>query len=221
MPGDRVALHWDRLCDRLEPAQVRALEASTLTQLDGHQPPARRTDTMNRPRIAQVGGQIGFHWVTPAGEPTSLPQLVVSDEEPDRLVATHLAALDDALIIATERFGEVLGGGRRPSDSQERDDLADLYRALDRLCHEYAVARELVGLATDVRAGQIIGTAALFGIRARQPLDLLGPAPFDGELDSPSFGVVDGFGEMHQVDPTGPRRAVTGSSAPYRVSGTR
>jgi hypothetical protein len=55
-----------------------------------------------------------------------------------------------------------------------------------------------------VRAGQIVGTAALFGIRARQPLDLLGSAPFDGQLDHPSLGVVGGFGEMHQVDPEKP-----------------
>ena len=29
-------------------------------------------------------------------------------------MATHLEALDDALIIAAGRFGDVLGGGRRP-----------------------------------------------------------------------------------------------------------
>ena len=32
--GDLVALHWDRLCGRLEPAQVRDLEATTRRQLD-------------------------------------------------------------------------------------------------------------------------------------------------------------------------------------------
>lgn len=156
-----------------------------------------------RPRIAQDEGQIGFHWVTTRGVPTSLPALVVADDEPDRLVATHLEALDDALIIAAGRFGEVLGGGRRPS-AAERDDLRELHRAVDRLCHEYAAALTLTGLATPVRAGQIVGTAALFAIRARQPLDLLGPAPFDGELDDPSLGVVGGFGEMTRVDPDRP-----------------
>jgi hypothetical protein len=155
---------------------------------------------MSRPRIAQAEDQIGFHWVLPAGVPVSLPELVVADDEPDRLVATHLEALDDAMIIAAGRFGEILGGGRRPSNAQERDDLRELHRALDRLCHEYAVALELAGFAAEVRAGQIIGTATLFGIRARQPLDLLGPAPFDGELDDPSLGVVGGFGEMRRVD---------------------
>lgn len=157
-----------------------------------------------RPRIAQDEEQIGFHWVTPAGTPISLPDLAAVDDEPDRLVATHLEALDDALIIAAGRFGEILGGGRRPSGPQEREGLRDLHRALDRLCHEYDRALTHLGLTAEIRAGQIIGTAALFGIRARQPLDLLGPAPFDGELDDPAVGVVGGFGEMHQVDPGKP-----------------
>lgn len=63
-----------------------------------------------RPRIVQSDGQIGFFWATSRGVPTSLQALVVDDEEPDRLAATHLEALDDALIIAAERFGEILGG---------------------------------------------------------------------------------------------------------------
>jgi hypothetical protein len=158
---------------------------------------------MSRPRIAQTDEQIGFHWVTQTGVPITLPDLVRIDDEPDRLVATHLEALDDALIIAASRFGDVLGGGRRPS-GQEREDLWELHRAIDRLCHEYADALDLVGLTAAVRAGQIIGTAVLFGIRAREPLDLLGPAPFDGELDDPSLGVIGGYGEMHQVDPAKP-----------------
>ena len=32
-PGSSVALHWDRLCDVLDPAAVDALEASTAWQL--------------------------------------------------------------------------------------------------------------------------------------------------------------------------------------------
>jgi hypothetical protein len=130
--------------------------------------------------------------------------LVVDDEEPDRLVATHLEALDDALIIAAGRFGEILGGGRRPADASERDGLLELHRTLDRLCFEYAAALEATGLTADLRAGKIIGTATLFSILARQPLGLLGPAPFDGELDDPTLGVVGGYGEMHQVDPAKP-----------------
>jgi hypothetical protein len=157
-----------------------------------------------RPRIVQADGQIGFFWATPAGAPTTLQALVVGDDEPDRLVATHLEALDDALIIAAERFGEVLGGGRRPADPGEREELLDLHRTLDRLCFEYAAALELTDVTADVRAGKIVGTAALFSIRARQPLGLLGPAPFDGELDDPTIGVVGGFGEMQQVDPDKP-----------------
>ncbi len=157
-----------------------------------------------RPRIVQSDGQIGFYWATPTGAPTSLQSLVVDDDEPDRLVATHLEALDDALIIAAERFGEILGGGRGPADAAERDDLLELHRMCDRLCFEYAAALEKTGLVADLRAGKIVGTAALFSIRARQPLGLLGPAPFDGELDDPEPGVVGGYGEFHQMDPDKP-----------------
>lgn len=159
-----------------------------------------------RPRIVQADGQIGFYWATPTGAPTSLQALVVDDEEPDRLVATHLEALDDALIIAAEHFGEILGGGRGPADADERDGLLELHRSLDRLCFEYAAALEKTGLTADLRAGKIIGTAALFSIRARAPLGLLGPAPFEGELDDPGLGVVGGYGEFHQVDPDQPWR---------------
>lgn len=157
-----------------------------------------------RPRIIQEDGQIGFYWATATGSPTSLQALVAVDDQPDRLVATHLEALDDALIIAAGRFGEILGGGRLPADADERDGLLELHRTLDRLCFEYAAALEQTGVPADLRAGKIVGTAALFSIRARLPLDLLGPAPFDGELDDPSIGVVGGFGEFHQVDPDKP-----------------
>lgn len=157
-----------------------------------------------RPRIIQEDGQIGFYWATPTGDPASLPALVALDDEADRLVATHLEALDDALIIAAGRFGEILGGGRSPADADERDSLVELHRTLDRLCFEYAAALEQAGLTADLRAGKIIGTAALFSIRARLPLGLLGPAPFDGDLDNPSIGVIGGFGEFHHVDPDKP-----------------
>lgn len=160
-----------------------------------------------RPRIIQSDGQIGFFWATPAGRRTSLQSLVALEAEAgeaERLVATHLEALDDALIIAAERFGEILGGGRGPANADERDDLVDLHRTLDRLCFEYAAAIESTGVAPDLRAGKIIGTAALFSICARQPLGLLGPAPLDDELDEPALGVVGGFGELQQVDPDRP-----------------
>ncbi len=157
-----------------------------------------------RPRIVQADGQIGFYWATPEGRPTSLQALVVDDDEPDRLIATHLEALDDSLIIAAERFGEILGGGRGPAGPAERDDLLELHRTCDRLCFEYAAALAKTGLSAELRAGKIIGTAALFSIRARQPLGLLGPAPLDGELDNPELGVVGGYGEFQQVDPDRP-----------------
>ncbi len=151
----------------------------------------------------QADGQIGFYWATPAGAPTSLQALVDDDDEPDRLVATHLEALDDSLIIAAERFGEILGGGRGPR-ADERDDLLELHRTLDRLCFEYAAALEKTGLSADLRAGKIVGTAVLFSIKARQPLGLLGPAPLDDQLDEPTLGVVGGYGEMQLVDPDKP-----------------
>ncbi|WP_102142498.1 hypothetical protein [Mycobacterium hubeiense] len=156
-----------------------------------------------RPRIVQADGQIGFYWVTPDGVPTTLPDLVIGDEEPDRLVATHLEALDDALIIAAARFGDLLGGGKHPYPD-ERDDLIALHRCLDLLVRDYALAAEVTGLVPDVRAGKIIGTATLFSIRARFPVGLLGPAPLDGELAEPSPGVISGFGQMVQVDPERP-----------------
>ena len=72
------------------------------------------------------------------------------------------------------------------------------------MCFEYAAALDRTGLTADLRAGKIIGTAALFSIRARQPLGLLGPAPLDGELDEPGLGVVGGYGEFQHVDPERP-----------------
>ena len=84
------------------------------------------------------------------------------------------------------------------------DDLLELHRTCDRLCFEYAASLDAAGLTADLRAGKIVGTAALFSIRARQPLGLLGPAPLDGELDEPSLGVVGGYGEFQQVDPERP-----------------
>ncbi|RZT13940.1 hypothetical protein EV589_4651 [Mycobacterium sp. BK558] len=152
-----------------------------------------------RPRIIQQDNQIGFHWATAGGLPTTLVDLVGDDDEPDRLAATHLSALDDAMIDAARRFGELLGGGRRPTQ-QDREDLAELYRSLDDACLDYARAVDVLDMRPDSRAGRIIGTAVLMSILARQPLDMLGPAPLDGELEEPTLGVVGGYGEMVYVD---------------------
>jgi hypothetical protein len=156
-----------------------------------------------RPRILQTDDRVGFHWLTPQGAPTTLRALVLDDDEPATLAATHLSALDDALIDAAGRFGQVLGGGRRPS-SDEWETLGDLYRSLDRSCLDYADAIAEVNVAPDVRAGKIIGTAVLVSIFARQALGLLGPVPLEGELDEPTLGVVGGYGELVQVDPDKP-----------------
>ncbi len=154
----------------------------------------------------QCDGQIGFRWTRADGTATTVAELVAgsdAEEEPERLTATHLAALDDAMIEAARRFGELLGAGRRPT-AHERGDLAELYRCLDDACLDYSSAVDLLGMSPDSRAGRIVGTAVLMSILARQALDMLGPAPLDGSLDEPALGVVGGYGEMVQVDPDRP-----------------
>jgi len=158
------------------------------------------------PHIRQADGQVGFYWVTAAGRPVSLPELVAVDDEPRRLVPTHLSALDDALIDAAGRWGAVLGGGRPPRGDAERAALIELHRVLDRLNHEYAEAERRTGLTTELRAGQIIGTSALLAIRARMALDRAGPVPFGGMLTEPPTGVLAGHGQFHYADPGVPWR---------------
>jgi hypothetical protein len=155
---------------------------------------------MTRPVIVQDEAQIGFYWTTADGAPVGLHVLVRDDDEPDRLLPTHLEALDDALIIAAGRFGDILGGGRGPTDAAERSGLRDLHRAIDRLTWEYHAAAQALDASVPARAGQIIGTATLMGVMARHPLGLLGPAPLEGELDTPGTGVVAGYGDLLWVD---------------------
>ncbi|HRK46647.1 MAG TPA: hypothetical protein PK324_13535, partial [Nocardioides sp.] len=81
----------------------------------------------------------------------------------------------------------------------EHEPLGRAYRELDRLTAEYAAAHAAVALPDDPRAGQILGTAALMSIRAREALGLLGPSPFTGELDDPGLGVVGGRAGLHWV----------------------
>ena len=158
------------------------------------------------PRIHATDDRIGFHWLSPDGDPLRLTEVVaLPDAEADRWLPTHLEALDDVLIEVAGRFGEVLGGGREPRPD-ERDDLTDAYRAIDRLSAEYAEAHAASDLPDDVRSGQIVGTAALMSIRTRQSIGLMGPAPFDGELDAPGPGVVGGRAGLHPVDESAPWR---------------
>ncbi len=84
--------------------------------------------------------------------------------------------------------------------------MTDAYRAIDRLSAEYADAQAETGLPDNVRAGQIIGTAALMSIRTRQSIGLMGPAPYDGELDHPGPGVVGGKAGLHWVEESTPWR---------------
>ncbi len=86
-----------------------------------------------------------------------------------------------------------MGGGRAAVDPREQQDLRDLQRALDRLNHEYAAVVVATGVPVDVLAGQVIGTSALIGIRARMALGTMGPTPFGGELDDPRIGVLSGL----------------------------
>jgi hypothetical protein len=158
------------------------------------------------PSIAQTDDRVGFHWRSSTGEPATLTEVALADSEPERLLPTHLEALDDVLIAAATQFGDVLGGGRKPDGPVERAALLELQAVLDRLCLEYHAAAEATGLAPDLRAGQIVGTAALMGTLARDTLGLAGPVPFAGQLDDPSLGVVAGYGELVTVDADAPWR---------------
>lgn len=154
---------------------------------------------MALPQIVQTDDEIGFHWATPDGKPTWLSAIIVDDDEPDRLLGTHLSAMDDVMIGAAGELGEVLGGGRAPDD-EERRNLRDLYRALDRLAHEYADAVAAAELPVELRGGQIVGTSVLMSIGARRQLGLLGPAPLEKDLDDPPEGVIGGYGRFENVD---------------------
>lgn len=151
------------------------------------------------PHIRQADGQIGFYWVTPAGRPVTLGDLMTTEAEPLRLLPTHLSALDDALIDAAGRWGEVLGGGRPVRGDVEAAELTELYSTLERLNHEYAAAERAAGPTTELRAGQIIGTSALLAIRARMAVGVGGPTPFEGELAEPAPGVMSGHGQFRHV----------------------
>lgn len=166
------------------------------------------------PHIRQADGQTGFYWVTPTGQTTSLPSLIATDTDPLRLLPTHLAALDDALIDAAGRWGEVLGGGRPVRDGAEAAELTELYQTLEKLNHEYAAAERIAGLATELRAGQIIGTSALLAIRARMATGAAGPTPFEGELAQPRPGVMSGHGQFQHVSRETPAAALATAEAP-------
>ena len=162
--------------------------------------PGTRAEVVALPRIETRPGGVGFGWLTADGRPTTLVDLADQPGgEPHRWVPTHLEALDDTLIEVAGRFGEVLGGGRPPA-REERDDLVEAHRAIDRACLEYADGHERAGLPDDPRGGQILGTAALMSIRAREAVGLIGAAPFDGELDTPAPGVVGGRAGLHWVE---------------------
>jgi hypothetical protein len=152
------------------------------------------------PRIDARDGRIGFNWVSPEGLPMRLVEVIsLADAEADRWLPTHLQALDDVLIEVAGRLGEILGGGRGPRPD-EQDVLSESYRAIDRLSHEYAEARDATDLPDDVRAGQILGTAALMSIRCREAIGLMGPPPFEGNLDEPGPGVIGGRAALAWVD---------------------
>lgn len=144
------------------------------------------------PRIDHRDDRIGFWWCSPDGVRTPLAELIaLPGAEPDRWLPTHLEAFDDVLIDIAERFGQILGGGRRPT-GDEYDVLAQAYAVIDHTTVEYVDALHAADMRPDIRAGEILGTAALMGIRLREVIGLCGPAPFDGSLDTPSPGVVSG-----------------------------
>lgn len=159
---------------------------------------------MALPRIDATDDRLGFLWRTPDGAPARLVDLLgLPDAEPHRWLPTHLEALDDVLIEVAARYGEIVGGGRGPKTG-EHLDLRAAYREIDRLSHEYAQAHRVANLPDDPRAGQIIGTGAIMSIRLRYSLGLSSPAPFEGQLDDPSVGVVGGHARLRWVDQAQP-----------------
>ena len=154
-----------------------------------------------RPSIAQDEDQIGFFWRDENGAPVKLPDLMLLDDEPERLPPTHLSAMDDALIDVAGRFGELLGGGRPVETVEDQRNVRDVHRVFDRLTAEYAMAIDALGLPIEVRAGQIVGTAQIFAISARMALGMAGLSPLAGTLADPAIGVVAGRGQLHVVDP--------------------
>jgi len=173
-----------------------------------------------RPRIVQTDEQVGFHWATPHGRPTTLRHLVAADDEPARLAATHLSALDDTLIDTAGRFGQVLGGGRRPS-ADEWETLAELYRCLDRSCLEYAEAIAEINVAPDVRAGKIIGTAVLVSILARQALGRWDRSPWTVNSTNPRWAWSGVTANWFRPIRTSRGRAAGGWCAPRPDRGCR
>lgn len=121
---------------------------------------------------------------------------LISDELPPAL-----AALDGRLVEIAGRFGEVIGGQRAPA-AGEHEELTSAYTGVDAACAAWA--REQGRGPVDVRAGQVLGTAALLSIHCREVLGLMGPAPFTGDLDPPPTGVVGGHAGMHTVDDAAP-----------------
>lgn len=159
---------------------------------------------MALPRLNARDDALGFRWSTPDGRPAALVDLLdLPGAEPDRWLPTHLEALDDVLIDVATGHSDLLAGGRPPT-SDERESATAAYGAIDRAVLEYDDAWRAADLPVDLRAGQIIGTAALLSIRCRDVLGLTGPAPFYGQLDTPPPGLVGGRAGMHRVDPDKP-----------------
>jgi hypothetical protein len=159
---------------------------------------------MTRASIYQTDARFSFVWMDSQQRPATLLAVISEPEsEPERLLPTHLEALDDLLIAAAGAVGDVLGGSRQTTEI-ERPLLTELYRSVDRAAHEYAEALAASGLPSELRAGQIIGTASLMGYLARAKLDLTAPEPLAGELDDPGVGVVAGFGDLIEVRPGTP-----------------
>jgi hypothetical protein len=154
--------------------------------------------------IHQTDERIGFVWKDSRGRAATLTDVASEPgSEPERLLPTHLEALDDVLIGAAGTLGDVLGGSRRPT-SEERAQLVDLYRTVDRAAHEYHEALDATELPSELRAGQIIGTACLMGYLARAALGLVAAEPLSAELSDPGVGVVAGFGELVAVQADSP-----------------
>lgn len=149
----------------------------------------------------------GVHWIDGDGATLPLASVVERSDKPaPAVLKAHLDSLDQTMIAVIGDLGEVLGGGREPASGTERANLRTFHLTLDRLVADYVDGLAAARLTADTVSGQVVGTAALVGFRARVPLGLTSPPPLQGKLDDPGVGVVAGYGELVTIGDDEPWR---------------